>query len=40
MKILDDAELIKTLEQARKIGCDESFLNMLLKEVEQRNQIP
>jgi hypothetical protein len=37
MKILDDEELIKTLELARKIGCEESFLVILLKEVKRRN---
>jgi hypothetical protein len=36
VKKLDDKNLIHTLELAKKIGCDESFLYMLLKEVEQR----
>jgi hypothetical protein len=37
MKTLDDEELIKTLELARKIGCEESFLDILLEEVKRRN---
>jgi hypothetical protein len=36
VKTLEDKELIQTLEQAEKIGCNESFLFLLLKLVEQR----
>jgi hypothetical protein len=36
VKTLDDKELIQILELARQIGCNESFLCILLKEVERR----
>jgi hypothetical protein len=36
VKTLGDKDLILTLELARKIGCDESFLKLLLKEIERR----
>jgi hypothetical protein len=36
VKNIDDKELIQILKMAKQIGCNESFLNMLLKEVEKR----
>jgi hypothetical protein len=36
VKTLDDEALIEALKLAQKIGCNESFLYMLVKEVEQR----
>jgi hypothetical protein len=36
VKTLDDKDLINALELAAQIGCNESFLYMLVKELEHR----